>query len=126
MRIQLNARGQKICVGIVGMLMAICVAGCATARHYHIDKNYTLGRKYYEAGRYKKAIEYYLQHTAAYPDSLLNEVVFYHLGRSYQQLKDYENARLYYQRLIDKYEDGFWPDLARKEIEKIKKTAPAE
>ena len=114
-----HPKSHSFIVVLAGMLLAVCVVGCSTTGQYSIDKNYTLGRKYYEAGRYQKAIEYYLQHTGDHPDSLLNEVVFYHLGRSYQQLEDYKNARTYYQRLMDKYKGGFWADLASKEMSRI-------
>ncbi len=121
-----DLKGQKLEMGIVGLFLIVLVAGCATSGHYNIDKNYTLGRKYYEAGRYQQAIEYYLQHTSGHPDSLLNEVVFYHLGRSYQQLEDYEKAKEYYQKLTKKYKDGFWADLAREEMKKLEKMEKAK
>jgi len=113
---------------LTGMVFVLLVglSGCATTTDsYSIDENYRLGRQLYQGGQYEKAKDYFLQYNADNPDSKLNEVVFYYLGRCFYELEDYAQARSFFQRLVTEYPEGFWADLAREEMEKIDSLPPA-
>ena len=97
---------------------ALVLGGCATSSTY-LDDTYEQAKKLYESKEYEQAKQYYLQFSEANPQSPLIEVTTYYLANCYKQTGQTDKAKAAYQKLIDKFQSGFWVDLARQEISKL-------
>jgi len=103
-------------------LSSSLLTGCASSglkSGYYIDDVYEEAKRYYESRDYEEAKKYYMQFNEQHPDSPLNEVTMYHVADCYRQTSEYDKALEAYQALIDKYQDGFWANLARDDMRDI-------
>jgi TolA-binding protein len=100
--------------------VSLCVlaAGCAT-NQYYINDAYDNAEKAYDKGRYTEAADHYQKFITENPDSNLTDVAYYYLAESYQKAGDDAKAKKVFQQLIDKYENGFWVDSAKRKLKEM-------
>jgi tetratricopeptide (TPR) repeat protein len=100
-------------------LLVVFVSGCGTGSYY-VNENYNRAQRLYDRGRYEEAREHYQEYMSNNPDSTLNEVVLYYIAKCYEGVGDSEGAKNSYNKLIDKYKEGYWVEQAKEKLRSLK------
>ncbi len=109
------------------IFIALILTGCASTGSYkystsNIDTPYSKGSDAYYKSNYEEAIKYFNQYIAeSEEDDVLMDMALYNLAGSYKELGNKNKAIETYQKLIDKFKEGYWVDSAKEEISSLKK-----
>lgn len=108
------------------LFIALILTGCASTGSYTysgstIETPYSKGSDAYYQSDYENAVKYFEQHIVENPDDdILLDMTLYNLAGSYKELGNKNKAIEAYQKLIDKFKEGYWVDSAKEEISNLK------
>lgn len=80
------------------------------------EQFYDTGHDIYGEGRYEEALQYLLQAYYFNPD---NYDAIYFIGRAYHRLQDYDNAKIYYELIVNNFQDTRRYDSAKSYLGQI-------
>jgi len=109
------------------IITALFLTGCASTGSYKYSRSasdtpYSKGSDAYYQSNFEEAVKYFEQHIAENPDDdVLLDMTLYNLAGSYKELGNKSKAIETYQKLIDKFKEGYWVDSAKEEISSLKK-----
>jgi len=108
------------------LLIALFLVGCASTGSYTysgstIETPYSKASDAYYKSNYEEAIEYFNQYIdESEEDDVLMDMALFNLANSYKGIGNKDKAIETYEKVIDKFKEGYWVDSAKEEIEKLK------
>lgn len=102
------------------LLVGVVSSQCFAISIRESTKAYDKGKRKYEREKYSEAIDYFQQAIKDCPENALIPVSMYFLGKTYEKMGNHDMAVSSYQKLIDRYNSGYWVKSARKNIKAIK------
>ncbi len=106
---------------IASVPMCFFLAACATPRT-HIDDVYNQAREAYSRKEYEQARLYYKKFFNDDPRNPMGDVALYYWADSARKAGWFKEAKDVYNKLIEKYQTGFWVELAKKDLKAMDHT----
>jgi len=104
---------------IVGLLMlAILLTSCSHFQETSFGP-YSDAEKLYQSGKYEKAIEKYQEYLGTNPQGNMAAIAEYYTGKSYAALSKPEEAKVAFQRVIERYPDTSWADFSKTQLDNL-------
>ena len=80
---------------------------------------YSEAERFYEQGRYEKAIEKYQAYLRENPEGNMAAIASYSMAKSYEALGKLDQARPLYQKIIKEYSHLPWADFSKSRLKEL-------
>lgn len=110
---------------VVGVLLGVMFASCASHSRKHSYGPYSEAETFYNKGNYPKAIEKYQEYLAVNPQGTMAAIAEYYIAKSYVASGDTAKAREGFERVVTLYPQTSWADFSKEQLEMLQGAAKA-
>lgn len=108
---------------LIGLVCFLGIAGCQNRPSFQFGA-YSQAEKFYEKGKYEKAIAKYEEYIRENPRGNMAAIAYYDMAKCYEALKRYERAREIYQKITQEYSGLVWVDFAKARLKELPPESP--